>query len=112
MPGLNVSRSYFMKKYLLLTLVCAVLGCLSFMYIGYSITGTFPSPGTPAKDYFLAMLITTVLGIIIFQADYILDRLIHWKANFLLRFISGLGANMLIVIFYFAAVSKWLIRVS
>jgi two-component system LytT family sensor kinase len=110
MPGRIVSRSYLMKKYILLALGCAVLGCLSFMYIHYSVTGSFPSLGARAKDYLLSVLVTIVLGVLIFQADKFLDRLIHWKNNFLLRFISGLGANVLIVISYLTAVSNWLVR--
>jgi two-component system LytT family sensor kinase len=109
MPGLSVSRSYFMKKYFLLTLGCIALGCLSFMYIHYSMTGAYPSPGARAKDYLIAAVVTIGLGLVIFQADNLLDRLIHWKTNFLLRFISGLAANMLIVIAYQTAVSKWVV---
>ncbi len=109
MRGVAVSRSYFMKRYILLTLGCILLGCLSFMFIHYSMTGAFPSPGSRAKDYAIAALLTIGLGIIIFQADHLLDRVIHWKNNFLLRFISGLAANMLIVVAYQTAASNWLI---
>ncbi len=98
-----------MKKYILLTLGCIALGCLSFMYIQYSMTGAFPSPATRVKEYFVAAAFTIVLGFIIFHADKLLDRLIHWKNNFLLRFISGLGANMIILVAFQTTVSNWLL---
>lgn len=106
------SQLYAMRKYVLLILGCTVLGCLSYMYIHFSQTGSFPSLRSKAGEYAMAVVLTIVLGIIVFTIDRLLDRLLHWKNNFLLRFISGLGANILIVVFYSSASSNWLIHLE
>lgn len=60
----------------------------------------------------MAVVLTITLGIVVFNTDRLLDRLLHWKNNFLLRFISGLGANILIVVFYLSVASNWLIHLE
>lgn len=60
----------------------------------------------------MAVVLTILLGTIVFNTDRLLDRLLHWKNNFLLRFISGLGADIVIVVFYLSAASNWLIHLE
>lgn len=95
-----------MRKYLLLLIGCTSLGVLYYTFIHYSETGYVPSFKLQAEKYLITVAITNVLGFLIFQADRLLDKLIHWKSNFLLRFISGLGINIALVILFFAFIGK------
>jgi two-component system LytT family sensor kinase len=108
----EVSPKYSMRKYILLITGCTLLGALFYIYIHYSETGAMPPFSTRAKEYMMAILITNVLGVVIFQIDRLMDRFIHWKNNFLVRFISGLGANILFAVGYLATVSKWIIKLN
>ena len=101
-----------MRKYILLVIGCTALGVLFFLFIHYSETGLVPSLQNQGKKYLLAIAVTNILGILIFQVDHLLDKVIHWKNNFLLRFISGLGANTLLVILFFVIVGKNIPNVS
>ncbi|CAN5512781.1 hypothetical protein BH10BAC4_BH10BAC4_12180 [soil metagenome] len=101
-----------MRKYLLLLIGCTALGIVYFTFIHYSETGTAPSFELQAEKYLIAVAITNALGFLIFQIDRLLDKVIHWKNNFLLRFISGLGANIGLVILFFALIGKHLFEVQ
>jgi two-component system, LytTR family, sensor kinase len=87
-----------MKKYGLLALICTSLGLLFFVYIFYSNHGRFPSLQLEANEYVLCTLITNLCGFIAIQVDKILDRWIHWRSHFLLRFISGYLLNGILVL--------------
>jgi two-component system, LytTR family, sensor kinase len=95
---LNIFRSNSMKKYGLLALICTSLGLLFFTYIFYSNNGRFPSLQLEADEYLICTLITNLGGFIAFQVDKILDRWIHWKSHFLMRFISGYFLNGILVL--------------
>lgn len=95
-----------MRKYLLLVIGCTSLGIVFFTFIHYSETGVVPSFKLQAEKYLLVVAIANVLGFLIFLIDRLLDKVIHWKNNFLLRFISGLGANILLVILFFTILGK------
>jgi two-component system LytT family sensor kinase len=105
MFGETVQRADLMRKYILLITGCTALGILFFMFMHYSQTGFIPSFREQGNKYFLAIVVTNLLGLIIHQVDLLLDKAIHWKTNFLVRFISGLGAHVTVVILFFA-VSK------
>ena len=96
-----------MRKYFLLAIGCTALGVLFFMFMHYSEMGTVPSFSKDGEKYLLAISITNILGMLVFQVDRLLDKVIHWKNNFLLRFISGLGADTLLVILFFTLIGKY-----
>jgi two-component system, LytTR family, sensor kinase len=87
-----------MRKYLLLILVCTVLGVAFFVYIHYSETSALPSLKWQAKKYFLAIVVTNLIGWIVLKVDSLLDKLIHWRNHFLLRFLIGFVVNTVISI--------------
>lgn len=108
----TLSRQQFMRKYLLLVIGCSTLGVAFFTFIHYSETGLVPSFNLQAEKYLVVIAITNFLGFLIFQMDRLLDKLIHWKSNFLFRFISGLGSAMLLVIVFFYFFSKSLFAIN
>ena len=105
-------QKHAMRKYFLLIAGCTVLGILFFMFLGYSRAGAFPSWQTETNHYLLAILVTNVAGLLIYQVDRLLDKVIHWKSNFLLRFISGLGTHITFVILSFTLMGNNLIPIS
>jgi two-component system LytT family sensor kinase len=112
MFGETVQRADLMRKYILLITGCTGLGVLFFMFMHYSQTGLIPTFKEQGNKYFLAIVVTNFLGFFIYQVDRLLDKAIHWKANFLLRFISGLGAHITLVILFFTLAANKLWRIS
>ena len=92
-----------MRKYFILVIGCTILGLLFFLFMHYSETGMVPSFQNEKKKFLLAIALTNTFGMLVFQVDKLLDRVIHWKNSFLLRFISGLGADTLLVLLFFPA---------
>lgn len=101
-----------MRKYLLLVIGCTALGIVLFTFIHYSETGVAPSFRLQTEKYVMVIIMTNVIGFLIFQIDRLLDKLIHWKNNFLLRFISGISVNILLVILFFAAIGKNIFEIN
>jgi sensor histidine kinase YesM len=86
------------RKFVLLVFACSVLGTLFFLYLHYSRTGSLPTiPFEPDK---LLQIIfgTTVMGLLAFQVDRLLNRLLNWKTNFLLRFLTGFIVNVALAV--------------
>jgi len=86
------------RKLVLLILACSFLGTLFFLYLHYSRTGSLPAfPFDPDK---LLQIIagTTVIGLLAFQIDRLLNRLLNWKTNFLLRFLTGFVVNVALAV--------------
>lgn len=90
-----------LRKYGLLTLGCTIIAVVLYVIIAYGQTGRIPRLRDKPDEYLLAVLSTIVFGFLVLTVDGLLDKAIHWKSNFLLRFISGLGSNILLVILYF-----------
>lgn len=101
-----------MRKYVLLILVCTTLGALFLIFMRYSETGEMPSLRLHGKTFILVIVSTNLSGFFVFQIDRLLDKAIHWKNNFLLRFISGLGANIFTVIFFFSLAGTYWFHAS
>ncbi len=91
-----------MRKYALLVTGSSLLGILLFVFVFYSETGFIPGFGQHAKAYFSIAAIMTAFGIVALRTDELLNRLIQWKSNFLLRFVSGLLANTLVSVLIFS----------
>jgi len=86
------------RKFVLLVVACSFLGTLFFLYLHYSRTGSLPVfPFEPDK---LLQIIagTTVIGLLAFQIDRLLNRLLNWKTNFLLRFLTGFVVNVALAV--------------
>lgn len=96
-------------KYVWVALICVVLGTLFFVFIQYSETGSIPDLRDQTAMVFKAIISTVVVGLIIVFADQTLDRLIDWRKAFMLRFISGLGFHLIVVVLFFSLLAKfWL----
>jgi len=106
----NTFRSYSMKKYGLLALICTALGLLFFIYIFYSNNGRFPTLQLEADEYLICTLITNLSGFIAWQVDKVLDRWIHWRSHFLARFISGYLLNGILVLCFAITASMLLLN--
>ena len=104
-----------MRKYSILVLICTVLGVLWFTYVQLSFThiNTDPQaqPSTSVEwlQALKIILITNVVGLLIYHADQLLDHWIKWQTNFLFRFVSGFVVNTAagLVLIYFTT-SRWL----
>ncbi len=105
-------RQASLRTYTLLIGGCTILGILFFQYMHYSTMGELPSFSVFGEKYLQAIVITNLLGLSIFQLDRLLDKVIHWKNNFLLRFISGLGAHILLVILCFTLTGNDLLHIN
>lgn len=99
-----------LRKYVLLVAVCSTLGILFYLFIHYGQEASLPSPSRFAGEYALAAVSTTLFGWLALIIDRLLDKAIHWETNFLLRFISGLGANTVLAVVFFTALGRYALR--
>ncbi len=109
LPGI---QPFPLRRYGLLVVVCSAVAVIILMLIAYGQTGRLPRITERPDEYLLAMLSTTVFGFLVITLDSLLDKAIHWKANFLLRFISGIGANTLLVVVYFTLAGTYVFHAS
>jgi len=86
------------RKVVLLVLACTVLGLLFFLYLHYSKTGRLPSYPFQNDLILQAIIGTNLLGLLVFQTDPLLNRLLNWKTNFLLRFLTGFIVNVALAV--------------
>lgn len=86
------------RKFALLILACTFLGVLFFLYLHYSQTGSLPTYPFRIQRILEALVGTNLVGLLVFQTDELLNRLIHWKTNFLFRFLTGFVANVALVV--------------
>jgi len=93
MPLFNIPSKETMRKYILLVVVCSILGIAFFVYIHYSEAGQFPSLKTKLEKYLLSIALTNIIGLVILNVDLLLDKFIHWRNHFLLRFLTGFIVN-------------------
>ena len=107
MSSLDRLRTSAIRKYALLAVGCSTIGILFFLFMYYGNTGQLPTLREQGKYLLLAAISTTFFGALVLQVDRMLDKAIAWKSNFLLRFISGLFANIILVIFFFALAGKY-----
>jgi two-component system, LytTR family, sensor kinase len=82
-----------LRKYVLLSLIALVLGVLFFIYVSFSELGKIPSPKDEFGKYLMSVSITLIGCLLVFNIDRLLDRFIHWRAHFLLRFLTGFIIN-------------------
>ena len=113
MPPFNMPSKETMRKYVLLVVVCTLLGISFYVYIHYSSVGQLPSLKLKLEKYLLAIALTNIIGLVILNIDLLLDKLIHWRSYFLLRFLTGFIVNTLLsigmmtgVIRFFALISQ------
>ena len=99
-----------MRKYFILVIGCTTLGLLFLVFMHYSQSGVFPE--LELREYAVAIVITNILGLSIFQLDRVLDKVIHWKSNFLLRLISGMGSNTIVVILFFVIAGNFMFNAT
>lgn len=100
-------QSATIRKYLLLTVASGAVGILVYFFIYYGEHGQLPGLRQQAGEYLSVIASTTLFGWMLLSLDTLLDKVIHWRANFLLRFISGLGAGITLALLYFTLVGKY-----
>lgn len=88
-------------------LVCSMLGALFYVYAHVSSSGEIPAFGAHYRHYLLAILITNFIGSIVLQVDHFLNLWIHWKTNFLLRFLAGFLLNGAITVSLLVVVESY-----
>lgn len=108
----SVLRATSVRTYMFIAIGCTVLGMLFFSFLHYSNTGNLPSFGNQGRQFLVAIAITNLLGLIIFLLDQLLDRVLHWENNFLLRFISGLLTHMVVVLLFFTTIGSSFLKLN
>jgi two-component system LytT family sensor kinase len=88
----------FVRKLILITAICTPLGVLFLMYLHFSATGKLPSVIEKFEHYAFSILIINLCGFAAFLIDRWLDEKISWRESFLSRFLSGLIANMAVIL--------------
>jgi two-component system, LytTR family, sensor kinase len=109
MITLQPSSREMVRRYALLALVSIVLGLLFAIYVTYSETGYLPPIRDQFKKYALTILCTLVISLIVFRIDLLLDKIISWRNNFLVRFFVGFLINTLTTLSIVAVISIYLI---
>lgn len=87
-----------MRRYLLTSAVCALMGVLFYLYVHYSETGSLPFFNDHASRIAMAAFFTAVIGALMVTVDALLDRLLAWRTVFMLRFLCGFLVNAAIAI--------------
>lgn len=87
-----------MRKYLILVVLCSVLGLLFYLYLHYSVTGGLPFFQDHSLRILAASFLTTFIGFVIFHSDGLLDRLLSWRNSFMLRWLLGFSINTVVAI--------------
>lgn len=99
-----------LRKYVLLFVIGSTMGVLFYLFIHYGQTGSLPAPRRFYLEYLLAAVSTPFFGWLALYIDNLLDKALHWESNFLLRFISGLGANTVLAVTFFTAIGRYVLR--
>src|SRR5690349_12728703 len=81
------------RQYVILLLLCGMLGIGFPVYVVYSELGHLPPLREQMPRILLSLVMTMVCGVAVFRLDRLLDRLISWRNSFLLRFMSGFIVN-------------------
>jgi two-component system LytT family sensor kinase len=81
------------RAYVILLLLCSTLGIAFPVYVIYSELGYLPPLREQMSRILLSLVITLVCGIVVFRLDQLLDKVISWRNNFLVRFMSGFVTN-------------------
>jgi sensor histidine kinase YesM len=101
-----------MKKYALFFASCTGLGILLFLFIYYSENGLVAPVSTTWKRYLLLIALTNSIGLLLLSTDRILNKLIDWKAYFMLRFLVGLIANFIVMTLFLSLTGKYLFSLT
>lgn len=99
-----------MRKYVLLSLVALVLGILFFIYVSFSEIGKIPSLRDQFGEYIMSISVTLAGCLLVFNADLVLDKFIHWRTKFLFRFLVGFMVNAGIAVLIMAASGIYLFK--
>ena len=92
------TRKNFVRKLITITAICTPLGVLFLMYLHFSASGKLPSVIEKYEHYILSILIINLCGVAAYFIDRWLDNKISWRESFLSRFLSGLAANMIVIL--------------
>lgn len=77
------------RQYIILILVCSMLGIAFPVYVSYSELGYVAPLADQMTTILMAWGITLVCGVAALSLDRLLDKLVSWRNSFLLRFVSG-----------------------
>jgi two-component system LytT family sensor kinase len=100
------------RQYTILVLLCSTLGIIFPVYVGYSEYGYLPPLADQMSNILISLAITLSAGLLVFKIDTLLDKLMSWKNNFLLRFMSGFVANTTVSLAIVAASASYIFKSS
>lgn len=100
------------RQYVILLLLCSTLGIIFPLYVVYSELGHVPPLREQMSKIMLSWLLTVTCGVLVFALDRGLDKLISWRNNFLLRFMSGFLANTTVCLAIVAGTSALIFESS
>lgn len=110
MTGRSIPLITSARTYVIWVACSSLLAVLLYLFLEYSANGQLPDLGEHQGRILFAIAVTNLVAFLVLQIDRILDRLLHWKHNFLLRYIAGLGADTAFVILFFALAGKYVAR--
>ncbi len=87
-----------LRKLILLLVACSFLGTIFFLYLHYSLTGAWPGWSFDGLKLLQVIVGTTGVGLLVFQADRLMNRIVSWKKHFIVRFLAGFVINAALAI--------------
>ena len=94
----NYLTNYSMKKSFRIFIIITLIGFLFYSYLFYSETGRFPEYFKQPLLLTLIIIISNLIGWSIIISNKLLNKLILWKKNIALRFITGIISNSILCI--------------
>lgn len=77
------------RRLLLVTAIAFSIGILMFAYLHFSESGRFPPFLETPLGFLGSGLIGAVCGLLLYVANLVLDKMIPWRKNFIVRFVIG-----------------------
>ena len=87
-----------LKKFWLLPAICVPLGVLFMLYFQLTDPTAFDTRLEQVQGYLVAIILSNVIGLLVYLNDHWLDKKISWKDSFLTRYISGFTLNFLVAL--------------
>jgi two-component system, LytTR family, sensor kinase len=87
-----------LKRFWLLPAICVPLGVLFMVYFQLTNPAAFDTRMEKVQGYAAAIVLSNLIGILVYGIDHWLDKKISWKDSFLTRYVSGLVLNFAVAL--------------
>lgn len=87
-----------LRKWIFIISIGAILMVLFYGYLHFSETGTFLSVANNFRGIAISIATGSVLGVVIYSINKLLDKWIPWKNQFTARFLAGYIVNIVIAL--------------